>query len=376
MNKRYKPIGKIIIIVFLLILILLSIWFRIQSQQTLAATTEALTIPSVAVIITKQGPATEEIVLPGNVQAWHEAIIYARTNGYIKKWYVDIGSHVEEGELLAEIDSPEIDAQLAKAEADLNTAIANANLAQSTAKRWINLLKTDSVSKQETDEKISTAKALQATAEAAKANRDSLLELVKFEKVTAPFAGVITSRTTDVGLLISAGSGATAVPLFRLVQSNPLRVYVRVPENYAGSMSKDMQVKVYFAEFPGKPFTAKLLLTAGAIDPGTRSLLTQFILQNDDGKLLPGSFTQVHITVPVPSQLIRLPVNTLLFRKEGLEVATVNDDNRVVLKAVKVNRDYGNEVEINSGLSVGEKVILNPSDSLLNGQPVHVVETK
>lgn len=360
---------------FILVILLLLIYFRVRAENTLRIDTDKQAVLIVNTMVAKPGPSSEEIILPGNVQAWHEATIYARTSGYIKKWYVDIGSRVKKGDLLAEIESPEVDAQLHQAEADLNTALANYALAQSTAKRWVNLLKTDSVSKQETDEKVSSAKATEAIVHAAQANRDRLKELVGFEKIIAPFDGTITSRTTDIGALINAGSTTAIVPLFHIVQANPLRIYVQIPQSYSSNITPDMQVSLHFAEHPGKSFPAKLFQTADAINANTLTLLAQFIAKNPNGELLPGGYTEVHFKMPVSQKLIRLPVNTLLFRKEGLQVATV-ENNKVKLKSVTISRDFGNEVEINTGLNVGDQVILNPSDSLIDGEEVHVEAKK
>ncbi|MDR3476460.1 MAG: efflux RND transporter periplasmic adaptor subunit [Gammaproteobacteria bacterium] len=356
----------------LLVILLIMAFFRISAAIALRYETVRQAVPVVAAMVVTKGPAEDVIVLPGNVQAWHEAIIYARTSGYIKKWYVDIGSRVKAGELLAEIETPELDAQLRQAEADLNTAEANNKLAQSTATRWIALLKTDSVSKQETDEKISSAKALQAAVNAARANRDRLRELVSFERVISPFDGVITSRTTDIGALINAGSSSTARPLFRIAQANPLRIYVKVPQSYSSSIKPNLTVKLRFAEHPGKLYTAKLLQTAEAIDPTTRTLLAQFVVDNANDELLPGGYTEVLFNMPLANNIVRLPVNTLLFRAEGLQVATLDKQNKIILKSITISRDFGTEVEVRSGLMPGELVVLNPSDSIFNGQQVRL----
>ena len=310
-------------------------------------------------------------MLPGTMLAWHEAPIYARTNGYVKEWYVDIGSRVNQNDLLAQIETPELDAQLRQAEADLNVAIAQNKLAQTTAKRWVHLLKTDSVSKQATDEKVDTAKALAATVVSMRANRDRLRELVSFEKVVAPFTGIISDRRTDIGALINSGSMPNEQkPLFRMVQLDPLRLYVKIPEAYSSRIKSKMTVSVEFGEHPGKTFPAQLLETAHAIDPKTRTLLAQFVVQNKKGELLPGSYTEVMFAMPSYPEAVRLPVNTLIFRKEGLQVATLDKHNCVVLKNITIHRDFGNDVEIVSGIHPGESIIINPSDSIYHGQLV------
>lgn len=372
LNEKQKK-RLIIVLSTLCLFVLIVISLRIYASIVLRKETNANLLPTVTVIAAPQVTGSEHIILPGNVEAWHEATIYARTNGYIKKWYVDIGSHVKKGDLLAIIETPELDAQYRQAQAELNTAIANNNLAQSTAKRWLHLLKTDSVSKQEADEKVSSAAALKAVVISAQANVDRLKELVGFERVMAPFDGVITSRTTDIGSLINAGSSSTSVALFKLSQTNPLRVYVKIPQNYTSRIKAKMTVNLSFAEHPGQVFPAKLVETAQAIDPDTLTLLAQFSAENKEGLLLPGGYTEVAFNLPVLPQTIRLPVNTLLFRAEGLQVATLDKDNRVVLKSITISRDFGSEVEVQSGIKPGERIIINPPDSIVNGEQVQVV---
>lgn len=354
-----------------LALILVIILFRIKAAIVLYYQTEQQAIPTVATVAAVHGPGDESIILPGTVRGWHEAIIYARTNGYIKRWLVDIGYFVKAGDLLAEIETPELNEQLQQAEADLLTAEANYLLAKITAKRWRWLLKTDSVSKQETDEKNSAEEATRTLVEAARANRDRLRKLVGFERVIAPFDGVITSRTTDIGSLINAGSG-TFPPLFRIAQSDPLRIYVKVPQNYSTRIKPNMVVMLHFAEHPGRVFPAKLFKTADAIDIRTRTLLVQFTARNPTHELLPGGYTQVHFKLPYPPEMVRIPSNTLLFRREGLQVATIDGDSKVVLKSITIARDLGNEVEVNTGIKANEKIILNPPDAIYSGQKVRL----
>lgn len=359
---------------FFLLLVLFIIIYRMYEVRKLVHQTRRDALTVVRTITAKPEAGNECITLPGTVQAWHEAPIYARTNGYIKKWYADIGAHVKKGQLLAEIETPELNAQARQAAADLNTALANNKLAQSTAKRWTSLLKSNSVSRQETDEKISAAQALKATVVAAKANLDRLRELVSFEKVTAPFDGVITARATDIGALINSGSNTAANPLFRIEQTNPLRIYVRIPQSISSRLQKNMSVNLYFLEHPQHQFKAKLLDTAQAIDPVTRTLLAQFVINNTNELLLPGSYTEVRFALPYSSQTIKLPVNTLLFQSQGLQVAVVRNQRQIILNSVVVNRDFGAEVEIVSGVKPGDQVVLNPPDSISNEQPVRVVK--
>ncbi|MCE0724856.1 MULTISPECIES: efflux RND transporter periplasmic adaptor subunit [Legionella] len=371
--KGHKHRRLIIAISVFLFIILVMIIFRISAAINLRNETLAAAVPVVRVMTAEQEKGVDKIILPGNVQAWHESPIFARANGYIKKWYVDIGSHVKKGDLLAVIETPELDAQERQARADLKTAIANNQLAQITARRWLNLVKTKSVSQQETDEKVSTAAALDAAMFAAKANLQRLQELVGFQRVIAPFDGVITARATDIGDLIDAGSSSTAPPLFRIAQTKPLRIYVKIPQYYSSRIKPDMTVKLHFAEHPKQVFPAKLFETAQAIDPKTRTLLAQFVTPNKNGELLPGSYTEVWLSLPIPPKTVILPVNTLLFQAPGLQVATLDKDNKIVLKSVTLRRDFGSTVEIATGVLPGDRVVLNPPDAIRNGETVRVV---
>ncbi len=372
--QRMNPLQKRVIyslalvIVSILILVSMRVWAAILLHRN----TNQQAIPIVKTVIAAQGPLEKSIVLPGNLRAWHEALIYARINGYIKQWYADIGDEVEVGTLLADIDAPELDAQLRQAEADLNVSIEKNKLAQSTAVRWVGLLKSDFVSKQETDEKVDAARAQAAGVIAARAHVDTLREQVGFERVVAPFSGIISARAIDRGDLTNAGSNAEKKPLFRLVQTDPLRVYVQIPQNYATRVMPNMHVDLHVPERPGRIYKARFVQTAKAIDPTTRTLLAQFVVDNKKGELLPGSYTEVHFKFLTSKQAIRLPINALLFRAQGLQVATLDDTNRVVLKSVSVDRDFGTDVEISSGVHAGERIILNPSDAITNGERVRV----
>ncbi len=369
-SKNFRRRLTIALYVMIAIAII-GIIYHIVSYLILKYSTEQQTILAVATMHATKDAKNEEIVLPGTIQAWHDATIYARTNGYVVKWMVDIGATVKAGDLLAEITAPEINAELEQANANLKTAEANNALAQSTAVRWLYLLKSDSVSKQETDEKVSDAQAKAALVVSARANRDRLQDLVSFQRVVAPFDGVIMSRTTDIGRLINAGSGT--VPLFRLTQSNRLRVYIRVPEYYSTRIKPNLMAKLYFTEHPGKIYSAKLLDTAKAIDHTTRTLLVQFEIDNSDNELLAGSYTQVHLILPASMTSVNLPVNTLIFRSKGPQVATIDGDNTVVLKSIVIGRDFGDDMEIVSGIQPGEAIVLNPPDSLTSGQKVKIV---
>jgi len=330
----------------------------------------------VTVATTKPAAQTDlaELILPGNIQANYEAPIYARTSGYLKRWLVDIGTPVKAGQLLAEIESPEIDQQLRQAEADLSTAQANQKIADLTAQRWKDLRSTDSVSKQEADEKIASAASGDAQMQAARANVQRLKELSGFEKIVAPFDGVVTARNTDIGQLIAAGEN-TGPALFRVADMHRLRTYVTVPQTYAASMKPGLKADLVFPDRPGKVYTATLDSTSSAIDTQTRTLLAQLVIDNKNGELLPGAYAEVHFHLPpgvTGGPIFKLPANTLLFRSDGLHVGTVDANNHVVLKTVEVGRDYGSDIEIVHGLNADDNVILSPPDSLTDGIAVRL----
>lgn len=331
----------------------------------------------VAVATTRPEPVggNTELVLPGNLEANYEAPIYARTSGYLKRWLVDIGSRVHKGQLLAEIDAPEVDQQLRQAQADLATAQANRAIAVVTAQRWRHLRETDSVSKQEADEKISAAQASVAQVEAAEANVHRLRDLAGFERIVAPFDGVITARNTDIGQLINAGSGP-GTELFRIADMRRLRLYVPVPQIDAAAMRQGLEARLVLPDRPGKTFVATLATTSSAIDLATRTLTAELFVNNENGELLPGEYAEVHFELPqrTAGRSFRLPANVLLFRGDGLHVATVDAHDRVVMKPIVIGRDYGSSIEIVAGLSPSDDVILSPPDSLADGATVRVVK--
>jgi len=349
---------------------------RIHARADLDKETAEMAIPTVSVVQPKRGAPAEEIVLPANVQAYIDSPIYARTNGYLKQWYVDIGAHVKAGQLLAEIDTPEVNQQLRQARADLNTAEANLNLSRITTDRYNDLLKTDSVSKQDADNAAGDYAAKQAIVHSAEANVKRLEELQSFQKIYAPFTGVITARNTDIGALIDSGaSGGQRTELFHIAQPDKLRVYVNVPEAYSQAARVGLTADLALAEFPGRLFQGKLVRTANAIDTPTRTLLVEIDVDNPTGTLLSGAYAEVHLKLPGANSSLILPVNALLFRSEGLRVATVPDGQHAELKPVTLGHDFGNEVEVVSGLSGDETVIVSPPDSLVSGQAVHIVQT-
>lgn len=348
---------------------------RIQARNTLAKETREMAIPNVAVVRPGRSAPSKELVLPANVQAYIDAPIYARTNGYLKKWYADIGTRVTAGQLLAEIETPEVDQQLRQARADLGTAEANLHLAEITSTRYAGLLKTDSVSKQDADNAEGNFAAQRATVQAMEANVKRLEQLQSFEKIYAPFAGVITARRTDIGALIdSGGSGGTRTELFHIAQPDRLRVYVNVPQAYSQAAKPGMTADLALSEFPGQRFPGTLVRTSNAIDQATRTLLVEIAVNNPTGTLLSGAYAEVHLKLPSSASSFTLPATTLLFRSEGLRVVTVIDGQHAQLTPITVGRDYGAEVEVVSGLTGDEYVITNPPDSILSGTEVRVAQ--
>lgn len=357
-------------IVILAVLLYTGIATRAKADAALKQDTIAAATPTVAVVQPKHGDAAEEVVFPGNIRAYTDAAIYARTSGYLKKWYVDIGTRVQAGQLLAEIETPEVDQQLLQTRADLATAEANYQLAQSTAERWKELVATDSVSKQETDEKIGDLAAKKAIVESGRANVKRLEQLHAFGKIYAPFAGVITVRNTDVGQLIDAGN-SQGRELFHLAATDKLRVYVSVPQQYSRAATPGVSADLTLEELPGRKFTGKISRTANAIDAASRTLLTEVEVNNSSGELLPGAYVSVHLKLRSKGASMTVPANTLLFRSEGLRVAVVRD-GQAHLTPITVGRDFGTDVEVVSGLNGDESIVVNPPDSLISGSPVRV----
>jgi len=356
---------------------LITMLVRIHNGDVLAKETEQESIPTVAIVHPVAEKPDEELVLPGTMQAYEESPIYARTNGYLLRWYKDIGSRVRKGELLADIDTPEVDQELIQARANRQQIVAQLDLARINAERYANLRKTDSVSQQEADQQSSGYEQAQANLAAADANVRRLEELESFKHVYTPFSGVLTKRTVDPGALINAGvSGAAGKELFDIAEVDPLRVYVSVPQNYAPSIKTGMDAVVTLQEYPGEKFKGTVVRTAEAIDPATRTLLTEVDVPNKQGQLLPGSFGEVHFRVGLNAQKVTLPVNTMLFRQEGARVAVVGSDGEVQLRPITIGRDYGTTLEILGGVNIGDRVIINPADSLEEGQRVNVAPEK
>ena len=343
---------------------------RSAANTALRQTTEAA-ITTVRVVSPKASALTQEIRLPGTTQAFTDAPIFARTSGYVKAWHADIGAHVTQGQLLAEIESPEVDQQLQQARADLETARANLRQAQITAERWEALLKTDSVSKQETDQAVSAFRAMKATVDSNAANVRRLEQLQGFEKIVAPFDGVITARNVDIGVLINAGANTAGGELFHMAAIQTLRVFVAIPELYSRAARPGSTATLTLEEFPGRSFDGTLVRTANAIDLTSRTLLVEVDVDNPRGELLPGAYVFVHLKLPGQTAAVTVPASTLLFRAEGLQVAVVRN-GQAQLVPVAIGRDDGQIVEIVSGLQPTDQVIVSPSDSLTSGTRVRI----
>lgn len=344
---------------------------RVEAQTHLHQAAQNSAASFVDVVYPKDEAESEEIELPGNTQAYTDTPIYARTSGYVKHWYVDIGSHVTEGQLLAVIETPELDQQLTQAEADLENAKANLQIAEITATRLLKLVKASAVSQQETDQAVSDLQSKRALEKSNKANVDRLEQLQKFERVTAPFAGIITARNTDIGALIQAGDNSAPKEMFHLAAIQKLRVYVPVPEIYAPSVKIGERAAVTLDAFPGEIFTGTLARNADAIDPNSRTLNVEVDVDNPSGRLLPGAYAFVHLKVPANTHSVTIPTNTLLFRSEGLRVGVVRNSH-IELMPIAIGQDYGSSVEVLSGLTSHDAIIVNPSDSLVNGATVRV----
>jgi multidrug efflux system membrane fusion protein len=373
------PAGRAKILVGAVLLVLITAGMvtflnRKSDSDALAKETDAIAVPTVAVVQPQTEPGNDELILPGNLKAFIESPIFARTNGYLLRWYKDMGSKVEKGELLAAIDTPEIDQELSQTRATREQIKAALGLAKISADRWANLRKTDSVSQQEADQQSSGYHQALANLAAADANVRRLEELESFKNVYAPFSGVLTKRTVDPGALINSGAQAAGKELFDIARIDPLRVYVSVPQAYAPNIKAGMKANVTLQEFPGQKFVGTVARTADAIDPATRTLNTEVDVPNKDGKLLSGSFGQVHFATGTSIPRLTIPVNAMLFRAEGAQVAVVDKDGKVHLRPINIGRDFGATLEILGGIDAGDQIIINPSDSLEEGQQVHVAK--
>lgn len=372
MSGRGKLIAGVAVLV-VLAAVGIEIANRLHAESKLSDSTKAAAVPIVRVTNPDTNAPAQELKLPGNTQPFSDAPIFARTSGYVTKWHFDIGAAVKQGDVLADIATPEVDQQLRQARADLATAEANQRLAQTTSERYENLLKTDSVTKQDRDNAVGAFDAARATVQSRQADVARLEQLQSFQKVTAPFDGVVTARNIDVGSLISAGGGARE--LFHLTATHALRIYVSVPESFVRIVQPDKPVSVTFDEFPGEKFSGKVVRNASAIDPASRTLNVEVDVENPKGEILPGAYGFVHFDLTGAAKSMIVPANTLLFRSEGLRVALVKD-GKAELVPVTIGRDYGDKVEVKSGIEPTDQVILDPSDSLVSGTPVKLAEKK
>ena len=361
-----------VVLLILIVAGVLTLISHVTHERALAKETERDVIPTVAIVHPTAEKPNEELVLPGSLQAFEESPIYARTSGYLVRWYKDIGSHVNEGELLATIDTPEVDQELNQTRAARQQIVAQLELAKISADRWENLRKSDSVSAQEADQQTSGYKQAQANLASADANVRRLEQLEGFKKVYAPFSGVLTKRNVDPGALINAGAGAAGRELFDIARVDPLRVYISVPQAYSAYIKVGSTTTVTLQEFPGQKFSAKIARTAESIDPSTRTLLTEVDVPNKDGRLLPGSFGEVHFAIGSNVDKVTIPVNAMLFRAEGPRLAVVGDDKKIQLRPISIGRDYGASLEILGGIAPGDQVVINPPDSLEEGQEVNI----
>ncbi|HEY1472313.1 MAG TPA: efflux RND transporter periplasmic adaptor subunit [Candidatus Acidoferrum sp.] len=367
-------VGLIVLGIFVAVLVF-GIRSRVKAEATLRTVTQQMAVPSVAVVTPKQAAPAEEIILPGNIQPLISSPIYARTDGYLKKWYFDIGAHVKAGQLLATIETPEVDQQLAQAKATLDTARANLELSRITMERYQGLLLKHAVAQQDVDNAIGSYNANKAIVEADQASAQRYAALVSFEKVYAPFDGIITARNTDIGDLINSGSNTAArTDLFHISQTGILRVYVNVPEEYSqGVKPGQTAADIVLAEFPGRRFPGNLVRTADAINMTTRTLLVEVDVPNPKGPLLTGSYAEVHLKIPAQHPTYLLPVSALIFRTDALQVGVVKN-GKVTITDVIPGHDLGAEIEIVSGLNANDQVVMNPPDSLVTGQTVQIVQ--
>jgi membrane fusion protein, multidrug efflux system len=370
---------KALMIVGVLLLVLIlagaaTVMMRITQERGLAKETEAESIPTVAFVYPQKEKADEELILPGSLLAYVESPIYARTNGYLIRWYKDIGSHVNKGELLAKIDTPEVDQELNQARATRQQTEAQLELAKITADRWEKLRKTDSVSAQEADQQASGYKQAQANLAAANANVHRLEQLEGFKDVYAPFTGVLTRRLVDPGALINAGDGGAGHELFDMARVDPLRVFTSVPQAYAPFIKVGEKTFITLQEIPGQKFEASIARTAEAIDTNTRTLLTEVDVPNPDNRLLPGSFGEVHFKVGNNVDKVTVPVNAMLFRSQGAQVAVIGPNSKIELRQINIGRDFGTALEILGGVSASDRIVVNPPDSLEDGEQVNVAQ--
>jgi RND family efflux transporter MFP subunit len=374
-KEKMKKTTKKVLIILIVIAVILAIWgiaSRLIARSHLEKRTVNDSQTTVVTVKPTLSGADDELVLPGSVLAFIEAPIYARTNGYLKIWYTDIGEHVKKGQLLADIETPEVDRQLGQARADLETAHANAVLAKTTNDRWQALVVKQAVSRQDADEKAGAAAAMAAAEASAQQNVERLADLESFKRVLAPFDGVVTARNTDIGALINAGQSAGS-ELFRVADIHKLRVYAQVPEAFAAAVKSGLRAELHFAEWPGQSFPVESMRTSRALDPTARTLQVELQLDNHTDEFFPGAYTEVHFKLPSSNQTLRVPSNTVLFRADGMQVATVDRmSQQIKMKNIVQGRDFGKTIEILSGIDPSDDIVVNPSDSIEDGLTVRI----
>lgn len=375
MPRLRTLVGFLVLLLVIAAIVASGIIPRLRAQKMLRQQTDLAAEPTVSVVHPQRAAPSEEVILPGNIQAFIDAPLYARTSGYLKRWYFDIGAHVKKGQLLAEIESPEVDQQLQQTRADLTTAQANLKLSQITESRYTGLFKTDSVAKQDVDNAVQDEAAKAAIVKSSQANVGRLEQMVAFEKIYAPFDGVITARNTDVGQLIDSGSATGSTrELFHIAAINKLRVFVNVPQTYSHATVPGIKTDLTLPELPGRRFPGTLVRTANSMDPATRTLLVEVDVVNSTGLLLPNAYTEVHFAIKAKGSTLIIPSASLIFRSDGVRVPTVVNGNRASLISVTLGRDFGNTIEVLAGLSDNAQLIADPPDSLVDGEIVRVVQ--
>jgi len=371
-GMRRLKIGGIVAAGVAIVIVASGLATRLQASHEVKKWTDAQATQTVSVVQPSQAASGKTLALPGTLNAFYDAPIYARVPGYLKIWYKDIGAKVRKGDVLAVIETPELDQQIEQAKGQLANAVAAEQLSQTTAQRWVSLLKLDAVSKQEEEEKTGDYAAKEALVTAAKADLDRLEALKTFARITAPFNGIVTSRSVDVGALINAGAGSDGSPLFRVQDIHQMRVYVDVPQDYSAQIGPGLTATLTVPEYPGKVFAATLDSTSHAINDKSNALLVELLADNRDGALKPGEYARVTLHLPAAPGRLEVPAGALVFRQHGLQVATVLANNRVLMKSVTIAVDLGTKVEIGTGLKSTDRVIDNPPDSISSGDLVRI----
>jgi membrane fusion protein, multidrug efflux system len=374
-RRRAAIWGPLLAVCLVALLVITGVWKRAQSRAELEEDAKNSAVTAVNVVSVKRDEKPRELILPANVQAFQSTSIYARTDGYLGRWLVDIGDHVEKGQLLAEIETPEIDKEFEQARAQVAQAQSSTNIAKLTADRWQYLVQRNVVAKEESDVNQATYQTSVATLAAAQANLERLEQLEGFKKITAPFAGTITARNIDVGSLVSLGSGTSGTLLFNLAQTDPLRIFVYVPQVNVPSIRTGITAQLLVPEYPTRNFEGHVVRTAGALDPASRTLLTEVEVPNHDSALFPGMYAQVKFTLQEANAPIIIPESAFIFRPEGTQVAIVDEHNRIHWQTIRIGRDFGTQTEVLSGLEPNTRVVTNPTDDLREGLEV-IVKTE